>query len=54
MVAWLASPAAAHISAKVFACYGGDVDLQTPIEVETHLSMGERAWTVADLVERSL
>jgi|1186.fasta_scaffold00825_2 NAD(P)-dependent dehydrogenase (short-subunit alcohol dehydrogenase family) len=53
LVAWLASPAAAHISAKVFACYAGDVDLQTPIEVETHLSVGERAWTVEDLVERS-
>ena len=32
VVAWLASPAAGHISAKVFACYGGEVDLQTPIE----------------------
>ena len=53
VVAWLASPAAGHVSAKVFACYAGDVDLQTPIEVETHLSVGERAWTVEDLVERS-
>jgi NAD(P)-dependent dehydrogenase (short-subunit alcohol dehydrogenase family) len=53
VVAWLASPAAAHVSAKVFACYAGDIDLQTPIEVETHLSVGERAWTVEDLVERS-
>src|SRR3954453_1280869 len=27
VVAWLASPGAAHISAKVFACYGGELDL---------------------------
>jgi hypothetical protein len=53
VVAWLASPGAAHISAKVFACYAGDVDLQTPIEVERHLSVGERAWTVQELIERS-
>ena len=53
VVAWLSSPAAGHISAKVFACYAGDVDLQTPIEVETHLSVGERAWTVDELIERS-
>ena len=53
VVAWLASPQAAHISAKVFACYAGDVDLQTPIEAEVHLSVGERAWTVGELAERS-
>ena len=53
VVAWLASPAAGGISAKVFACYGGDVDLQTPIEAEVHLSVGDRPWTVAELAERS-
>ena len=53
VVAWLASPAAGHVSAKVFACYGGEVDLQTTIEAEVNLSNGEQAWTVDELVERS-
>jgi 3-oxoacyl-[acyl-carrier protein] reductase len=53
VVAWLASPAAGHISAKVFACYGGEIDLQTTIECETSLSNGERAWTVEELTKRS-
>ena len=53
VVAWLAGPAAGHISAKVFACYGGEVDLQTPIECDVSLSVGERRWSVAELVERS-
>jgi len=53
VVAWLASPQAGHISAKVFACYAGDLDLQTPIECEVHLSNGERAWTVEDLTSRA-
>jgi NAD(P)-dependent dehydrogenase (short-subunit alcohol dehydrogenase family) len=50
---WLAGPDAGHISAKIFACYGGQVDLQTPIECEVSLSVGERAWTVAELAQRS-
>jgi NAD(P)-dependent dehydrogenase (short-subunit alcohol dehydrogenase family) len=53
VVAWLAGPQAGHISAKVFACYGGEVDLQTPIECDVSVSVGERRWTVAELVERS-
>jgi len=53
VVAWLAGPDAAHVSAKVFACYGGEIDLQTPIECDVSLSVGERRWTVAELVERS-
>src|SRR4051812_31138054 len=53
VVAWLAGPEAGHVSAKVFACYGGEIDLQTPIECDVSLSVGERRWTVADLVERS-
>lgn len=53
VVAWLAGPQAGHISAKVFACYGGEVDLQTPIECEVSVSVGERAWTVAELAQRS-
>jgi hypothetical protein len=53
VVAWLASPEAGHISAKVFACYGGEVDLQTPIECDVNVSVGERRWTVAELIERS-
>ena len=53
VVAWLASPQAADISAKVFACYAGDIELQTAIESEVHLSIGDRAWTVADLAARA-
>jgi hypothetical protein len=53
VVAWLAGPDAGHISAKVFAGYAGQVDLQTPIECEVSLSVGERSWTVAELPQRS-
>ncbi len=53
VVAWLAGPAAGHISGKVFACYAGDVELQSPIESEVHLSVGDRQWTVEELAERS-
>ena len=53
VVAWLAGPEAGHISAKVFACYGGEVDLQTPIECDVSLSVGDRRWSVAELVERA-
>jgi NAD(P)-dependent dehydrogenase (short-subunit alcohol dehydrogenase family) len=53
VVAWLAGPDAGHISAKTFACYGGMVDLQTTIECDVSLSVGERAWTVAELVQRA-
>jgi len=53
VVAWLAGPSAGHISAKVFACYAGEVDLQTPIEAEVNLSVGDRAWTVEELAGRA-
>ena len=53
VVAWLASPQAGHVSAKVFACYAGDIEIQTPIESEVHLSVGDRAWTVDELAARS-
>ena len=53
VVAWLASPEAGHISAKVFACYAGELDLQTPIECEVNISNGEHAWTVEDLTARA-
>jgi NAD(P)-dependent dehydrogenase (short-subunit alcohol dehydrogenase family) len=53
VVAWLAGPAAGHISGKVFACYAGDVELQSPIESEVHLSVGARSWTAGELAERA-
>jgi NAD(P)-dependent dehydrogenase (short-subunit alcohol dehydrogenase family) len=53
VVAWLAGPGAGHISGKVFVCYAGDVELQSPIESEVHLSVGNRRWTVQELAERS-
>ena len=53
VVAWLAGPAAGHISGKVFVCYGGEVELESPIESEVHLSAGDRRWTVPELAERS-
>jgi NAD(P)-dependent dehydrogenase (short-subunit alcohol dehydrogenase family) len=53
VVAWLASPQAGHISAKVFACYAGELELQTPIELEVNISNGDRAWTVEGLTARA-
>jgi NAD(P)-dependent dehydrogenase (short-subunit alcohol dehydrogenase family) len=53
VVAWLASPAAGHISGKVFACYAGTVEMQTPIEAEVSVSVGDRRWTAEELAERS-
>jgi hypothetical protein len=52
VVAWLASPEAGHISAKVFVTYGGVVELQTNIDPQVRLDLGERAWTVDDLIKR--
>ncbi|MET0821331.1 MAG: SDR family oxidoreductase [Aeromicrobium sp.] len=53
VVAWLAGPAAAHISGKVFATYGGTIELQSPIERESGLSVGERQFTLEELADRA-
>ncbi|MFI5427214.1 hypothetical protein [Aeromicrobium sp. UC242_57] len=53
VVAWLAGPSAGHISGKVFATYGGTVELQSPIEAESEISVGDRQWGVEELAERA-
>lgn len=52
LVAWLATPQAGNVSAKVFACYGGEIEMQSPIELESSISNGEAAWTVDGLIEK--
>jgi 3-oxoacyl-[acyl-carrier protein] reductase len=51
LVAYLASPAAEHISGQVFVAYGGMVALMAPPTVEQRfdLGAGDRTWTPADL-----
>jgi NAD(P)-dependent dehydrogenase (short-subunit alcohol dehydrogenase family) len=53
LVVWLASPVAGHVSGKLFAVYGGDIELKSPPQTLAHLSVGERRFTVQDLVQRS-
>jgi NAD(P)-dependent dehydrogenase (short-subunit alcohol dehydrogenase family) len=53
LVAWLASPAAGHVSGKLFAVYGGDIELKSQPDTVAHLSVGDHRWTVDDLIERS-
>ena len=53
VVAWLATPQAGHISGKVLACYGGELELQSPIEGEAGVSNGAARWTIPALIERS-
>jgi hypothetical protein len=53
LVAWLASPAAGHVSGKLFAVYGGDIELKSQPDTVAHLSVGDNRWTVDDLIERS-
>ncbi|HEY3004156.1 MAG TPA: SDR family oxidoreductase [Kribbellaceae bacterium] len=52
VVAWLASPEAGHISGKVFVTYGGVVELQTNIDPQVRLDLGDRAWTVDELIKQ--
>jgi NAD(P)-dependent dehydrogenase (short-subunit alcohol dehydrogenase family) len=52
VVAWLASPAAGHISAKVFVTYGGIVELQTNVSPQITLDNGAASWTVEELIRR--
>jgi len=54
LVVWLASPAAGHVSGKLFAVYGGDIELKSTPQTLAHVSVGERRFTVDDLVERSV
>jgi NAD(P)-dependent dehydrogenase (short-subunit alcohol dehydrogenase family) len=53
LVVWLASPPAGHVSGKLFAVYGGDIELKSPPQTSAHVSVGERRFTVDDLVQRS-
>jgi NAD(P)-dependent dehydrogenase (short-subunit alcohol dehydrogenase family) len=53
VVAWLAGPAAGHISGKVFAVYGGTVELQSPIQAESGISVDGRMLEVDELAARA-
>jgi NAD(P)-dependent dehydrogenase (short-subunit alcohol dehydrogenase family) len=53
LVVWLAGPAAAHVSGKLFTIYGGDIELKSQPETVAHLSVGDRRWSLDDLLERS-
>jgi NAD(P)-dependent dehydrogenase (short-subunit alcohol dehydrogenase family) len=53
VVVWLASPAAHHVSGQLFSVYGGDIELKSQPETVAHLSVGERRWSVDDLLQRS-
>ncbi|OBK68549.1 short-chain dehydrogenase [Mycobacterium colombiense] len=53
LVAWLASPAAAHVSGKLFTIFGGEIELKSHPETLAHLSVGERRWAVEDLIDRA-
>src|SRR5262249_54295198 len=52
LVVWLASPSAEHVSGKLFAVYGGDIELKSSPQTVAHLSVGERRFSVEDLIER--
>ncbi len=52
LVVWLASPAAAHVSGKLFTVYGSEIELKSEPQTLGHLSAGERRWNVADLIQR--
>jgi 3-oxoacyl-[acyl-carrier protein] reductase len=51
LVAYLAAPAADHISGQVFVAYGGMVALMAPPTVEQRFDVADpdHAWTLADL-----
>lgn len=53
LVVWLASPAASHVSGQLFTAYGGDIELKSQPETVMHLSVGDRRFSVDDLLERS-
>jgi hypothetical protein len=40
LVVWLASPTARHVSGKLFAAYGEDIELKSAPETLAHLSVG--------------
>jgi NAD(P)-dependent dehydrogenase (short-subunit alcohol dehydrogenase family) len=53
VVVWLASPAAHDVSGQLFTVYGGDIELMSQPETVAHLSVGDRRWSVDDLLQRS-
>lgn len=53
LVVWLATPAAAHVSGKLFSVYGGDIELKSTPQTVAHLSVGERRWRIEDLIDRA-
>jgi NAD(P)-dependent dehydrogenase (short-subunit alcohol dehydrogenase family) len=53
LVVWLASPAAREVSGKLFAVYGGDIEVKSSPQTVAHLSAGQKRWTVDELVQRA-
>ena len=53
LVVWLASPAAGDVSGQLFTVYGGDIELKSRPETVVHLSVGDRRFSVDDLLARS-
>jgi NAD(P)-dependent dehydrogenase (short-subunit alcohol dehydrogenase family) len=48
-VAWLAGPAAAHVTAQIFAVYGSTVALLADEAIVATIDAGEQRWEVGDL-----
>jgi NAD(P)-dependent dehydrogenase (short-subunit alcohol dehydrogenase family) len=52
LVAYLASPAAAHVSGQVFLVWSDEIQLVEGFRLSTSITAGGRAWTVDELVTR--
>ena len=50
LVAYLASPAAAHVSGQVFLVWADEVQLVEGFKLSTSVKAGGRAWTVDELI----
>ncbi|HWB67502.1 MAG TPA: SDR family oxidoreductase [Mycobacteriales bacterium] len=51
IVAWLASPAAGHITGQLFVVWGSQVQLARPWQEAGKIDAGKQAWTVEGLID---
>lgn len=51
VVAWLASPAAGHISGQLFVVWGSQVQLARPWQEAGKIDAGKQRWTVEGLID---